>query len=119
LQLNASSHVARIHLVEGQPTGTGSILLTVNNTEVSVPTSLYPTAGEINSELQSLLRRAAFDVRKVDQFLQVRATVPVDGIRRVQFRSTDPGIRRSDLSLLPEGDTALVPGVISPPLPTE
>jgi len=116
LQLDAGNHVARIRLIDQNPSGVGSVFVSINDKSVSIPTSLFPTALEVNAEIVRLLRRGLFDVTLVDGFLNVGVgRTPGIGIRRVQFRSTDHGITESDLSLLPGDDSLLRPRPILVP----
>ena len=105
LQLNAAWRVARVRLVGEQPTGTGAVYLTVNDTVVTVPTGGLDSPLEVNLALMTRLVNTPFTVTLVGDYLQIRSRKLMGtGIRRIQFRSTDPGIVSSDLGLLTEGD---------------
>ena len=107
LQLDASWRVARVRLISEQPTGVGMVSLTVNDTVVTVPTGSLHSPLEVNLALMNQLV-PTFAVILNDGYLHIRSKhLMGTGIRRIQFRSTDPGIVSSDLSLLPEGDPIL------------
>jgi len=110
LRLNetAVGKVARIGLVGETPAGSGMVFVTVNNTTVSVSTSAFPTAAAINAEIIRQLG-VPFSVTIAGNYFHVHIRSGMgDGIHVVQFRSTDPGIVSSDLSLLPDNDMLLL-----------
>jgi hypothetical protein len=110
LRLNeaAVGRVARVRLVEEIPSGAGMVYLTVNDTTVSVSTSAFQTPYQINAELIQQLG-VPFSVTVAGAYLHIHIRAGMgDGIHRVQFRSTDSGIVKSDLSLLPNDDQTLL-----------
>jgi len=99
---------ARIGLVEETPARTGEVILQIDDARMTVRTDLFPTALAVNAEIVRQLHIAGYAARAEGSCLfaiRNRGTNP--GIRRLQFRSTDPGVTRSDLSLLPPDDTDL------------
>ena len=103
--------VARVRQIEEAPEG-GEIHLVIDDVEVSLsfePGHL-PTPPEINADIVRELRAAGLTITYQAPYFYIRNHTGLPrGVHVVHFRSTDPGITRSDLALLPEAEVATLP----------
>jgi len=109
--------VARIRQIEETPQG-GSIHLVIDDVSVNVSlhNGRFPTVPKINAEVIRQIRAGGLSLGYLAPYFYVRNHTRLPyGVHVVQFRSTDPGITRSDLSLLPEGDPAIPLAVATQP----
>ena len=93
---------AWIGMVQQKPS-TGVLVLTLNSQAIAVETAGKGSADAVNLALVQAVQQAGFDVVFFPPFIVVlRHSGSAEGLTRVGWRSTDPGITLSDLTLLPE-----------------
>ncbi|MBI2016731.1 MAG: hypothetical protein HYS77_14520 [Candidatus Rokubacteria bacterium] len=79
------------------------VVLTLNDEAIAVETAGKGSADAVNLALVQAIQEAGFDVAFFPPFIVVlRHSGSSEGLTRVGWRSTDPGITSSDLALLPE-----------------
>jgi hypothetical protein len=99
-----SDLMAIYEAIDETPTGQGAIYLTVDSNLITVATA-NRTATQINKLLQLGLQ----DLGYILTFEGTKVSIHnhqglMSGIRTIQWRSTDPGIRKSSLELRPDTD---------------
>ena len=106
IRVDNADRQGRIGEVNEPPAGDGSVFVRVNDTEIEIPTSVYPTSVEITAAIVSGLRNEGFLVLYGPPYIHIvdMSGAIGGGIRRLQFRSTDHGITASDLALLKPSD---------------
>ncbi len=93
---------AWIGMVHETPSA-GVLVLTLNDQAIAVETAGKGSADAVNLALVQAIQQAGFDVAFFPPFILVlRHSGSAEGLTRVGWRSTDPGITSSDLALLPE-----------------
>lgn len=106
LTINLPNRAAVFEMVTETPTGQGSVFLKVDSNVIEVTTA-GRTPLKINMALQSGVQALGYlmtvDGTKVTLY---NRSGLYQGIRRIQFRSTDPGITKSSLELKPD------PGIV-------
>jgi hypothetical protein len=106
LSVDRPDLIARIHAPVEVPSA-GTILVTLNDRTVAVATRGLRTADAVTQALVRALEATQFQVAWEPPFIVVwRDLLNNSGISVASFRSTDPAIVRSDLSLLPSGSPA-------------
>lgn len=93
---------AWIGMVQQTPSA-GVLVLTLNDQAIAVETAGKGSADAVNLALVQSIQEAGFDVAFFPPFIVVlRHSGSAEGLTRVGWRSTDPGITSSDMALLPE-----------------
>jgi hypothetical protein len=101
---------AWIGVVQQTPTE-GVIVLTLDDRIITVETGGLGSADAVNLALVEATRQAGFEVAFFPPFIVVlRYSGSSQGLTRLGWRSTDPGITLADLALLPEAGTGSVDG---------
>jgi hypothetical protein len=78
-------------------------VLTLNDQAIAVETAGKWSADAVNLALVQAIQAAGFEVAFFPPFIAVlRHSGSSEGLTRVGWRSTDPGITSCDLALLPE-----------------
>ena len=98
--------VARVRQIEEVPEG-GEVHLIIDDVEVTLSFGQgeLPTLPEINADVIRALRDGGLTITyEAPYFYISNQTRFPRGVHVVQYRSTDPGITRSDLALLPEDE---------------
>ncbi len=101
--------VARVRQIEETPEG-GEVHIVVDDVEVTLSFGHGPVATqvEINADMARGLRAGGLTIAyQAPYFFISNHTGIPRGVHVLQYRSTDPGITRSDLALLPEDDPSV------------
>jgi len=105
---------AWIGMVQQRPSA-GVVVLTLNNEAIAVQTASKGSTDAVNLALVRAIQEAGFDVAFIPPFIVVlRHSGSAEGLTRVGWRSTDPGITLSDLALLPEAGLGASDGAAPP-----
>jgi len=110
--------VAIISEIEGAPSS-GLIEVTLNDRPVpAIETAFHADSGDVTHALVAAIRQAHFQVQYQRPYIVVtKDRTTGSGLTKIRFRSTDPGITRSEIALEPQERSAPVLEVPEPPLP--
>lgn len=100
VSVNRPGLSAYIHELEGVPAG-GVVQLTINKIAVpAVNTTAGSSLANLNQQLVSNLESAGFNAEYEPPYIILMPVGP--NITRVSLRSTDPGIYKSEIALVPQ-----------------
>lgn len=109
LTINRPNLMALYGLIDEAPAGQGSVILKVDSHAIAVATS-GRTASQINKILQINLQALGYTLTVEGTRVAIHNQQGLSpGVRLIQWRSTDPGIRRSNLELRPDEPLEFVP----------